>query len=67
VISDSKTNGGSIRAARKAARLSQEQLARRGDCSTAYVRLLEGGYAPSHSDVLPRLLQALNDAELEAK
>jgi ribosome-binding protein aMBF1 (putative translation factor) len=50
---------GSIRSARHDAGLSQEQLARRADCSTAYVRLIEAGYAPGRSDVIPRVLRAL--------
>lgn len=51
---------GSVRSARRDAGLSQEQLARRADCSTAYVRLIEAGYAPARSDVLPRIAGVLN-------
>lgn len=51
--------GGHLRQARQALGLSQEALARRADCSTAYVRLLERGFEPQRSDVLPRIAQAL--------
>jgi predicted transcriptional regulator len=54
-------SGGPIREARLALHLSQEELARRADCSTVYVRLLESGYAPSQSDVIPRILRVLNE------
>lgn len=50
-----------IRETRKALRLSQEQLAREADCSTVYVRLLESGYAPGASDVVPRILAVLKE------
>jgi transcriptional regulator with XRE-family HTH domain len=55
--------GGLIRETRRALHLSQEALARRANCSTVYIRLIESGYAPGHSDVLPRILAALDDAE----
>jgi transcriptional regulator with XRE-family HTH domain len=51
--------GGSIRLARREAGLTQEQLAARADCSVDYIRLLERGYAPRFSDVVPRVLVAL--------
>lgn len=52
---------GSLRTARKAAGLSQEQLARLAGCSTAYVRVLEGGYTPdpNASPVYARVLAEL--------
>ncbi|MGI9183772.1 MAG: helix-turn-helix domain-containing protein [Solirubrobacteraceae bacterium] len=50
---------GSIRADRRAACLSQERLAQLAGCSTAYIRLIEAGYEPMHSDVLPRVLEVL--------
>lgn len=53
---------GELRRNRLAAGLSQEKLARMADCSTAYVRLLEAGYQPRDSSVLPRVRQALKDA-----
>lgn len=52
---------GRIREQRIALGLSQEALARRADCSTAMVRLLEAGYHPTASDVLPRLEAILNN------
>jgi len=52
---------GSIRELRASVGISQELLARRADCSTAMVRLLESGYVPAHSEVLPRVLAILND------
>ncbi len=45
--------------ARHAAGLSQQALASRACCSVGYVAVLEKGYAPARSNVLPRLLAAL--------
>jgi predicted transcriptional regulator len=59
---DTPTLGGSLRAARKALGLSQEALARRAQCSTVFVSLLERGYEPQESVVVPRVLRALKDA-----
>jgi transcriptional regulator with XRE-family HTH domain len=53
---------GSIRAGRRSAGLSQAQLADRVGCSTDYIRLLERGYMPRFSDVLPRVLEVLEAA-----
>lgn len=53
---------GSIRAARRSADLTQEQLAERAGCSVNYIQLLERGYQPRYSDVLPRLLGVLEEA-----
>jgi transcriptional regulator with XRE-family HTH domain len=39
--------------------LTQQQLAAAADCSLSYVRLLESGFAPASSDVLPRIAAAL--------
>ena len=60
---------GAIRSARKAAGLSQEQLAQRAGCSTAYVRVLEGGYAPDPdaSPVYAQVLDVLNDERRPAE
>ena len=52
---------GGIRLRRTALGLSQEALARRAGCSTSMVKLLESGYQPSASDVLPRIVSILND------
>jgi predicted transcriptional regulator len=54
-------SGGSIREARLALHLSQEDLARRADCSTVYVRMIEGGYTPTESSVIPRIMRALKE------
>ena len=35
-------------------------------CSTGYVRLLESGFAPGRSDVLPRVIAALTTSEAPA-
>ena len=45
--------------ARHAAGLSQQALASRAGCSIGYVAVLEKGYVPAQSNVLPRLLAAL--------
>lgn len=50
---------GSLRAARRAAGLTQQTLAERAGCSISYVRLIEQGFAPTSSDVLPRIADAL--------
>lgn len=52
--------GGSIRERRRRKGLTQEQLADRAGCSIDYVRLLDRGYVPRYSDVLPRVLSVLN-------
>ena len=41
--------------------LSQERLARKADCSAAMVKLLERGFTPTRSAVLPRILRVLNE------
>jgi len=48
-----------LRAARLRAGLTQERLAVAAGCSGGYVRLLERGFAPEHSAVLPRLLAVI--------
>lgn len=53
---------GSLRKARRARGLSQEALARTASCSTAYVRVLEGGFVPHEPEEAPayvRVLEAL--------
>lgn len=50
---------GPLREARRAAGLTQQQLADRACCSVDYVRLLERGFSPRYSDVWPRILEAL--------
>jgi transcriptional regulator with XRE-family HTH domain len=54
---------GGIRERRKRARLSQQALAERAGCSLSYVALLERGFVPDASDVLPRIEHVLDDLE----
>jgi len=56
-----QASGADLRARRLSLGLSQESVARTVNCSAGYVRLLESGYAPGRSDVLPRVIAALND------
>ena len=60
---DGRATGGLIREQRRAVGLRQEDLAQRAGCSTIYVRMIESGYAPRYSDVIPRIMQALNEVE----
>ncbi len=53
---------GPIRLSREAVGLSQQRLAELAGCSLSMIRVLESGYTPRESDVLPRVMQALNDA-----
>lgn len=57
-----KDGVGGLREARRAAGLSQAELASAAGCSEGYVRLLERGFQPRYSDVTPRLLAALEAA-----
>jgi predicted transcriptional regulator len=41
--------------------LSRQQLASRVGCSMSYLALLEGGYMPGASDVLPRIMRVLDE------
>jgi len=63
IANDSTDSARPIRDLRLAAGLSQEQLARLADCSTAYVRVLERGYEPdpATSPVYRRISNLLND------
>jgi transcriptional regulator with XRE-family HTH domain len=54
-------NTGGLRDRRLAIGLTQQELAQRVNCSIATVRLLESGYMPKHSEVLPRLLLVLEN------
>lgn len=60
VTGNARTLGGPLRDLRRANGLSQEALARRADCSTKMVALLEGGYLPGRSAVLVRIASALS-------
>jgi predicted transcriptional regulator len=53
--------GGSLRQRRKAAGLTQQGLAVRAHCSMHMVQLLEGGYQPTSSAVLARVLRVLSE------
>ena len=48
-------SGDLLRAARKAAGLSQQRVAELAGCSVSYVRVLEAGYTPGGSTVLQRI------------
>jgi len=50
-----------LRDRRLQAGLSQQKLAQAAGCSIAMVRLLEGGFTPSRSAVLERVLAVLAD------
>jgi transcriptional regulator with XRE-family HTH domain len=50
-----------LRTLRRRRGLSQQRLAELAGCSLSMVRVLESGYQPERSDVLPRVLLALND------
>ena len=53
-----------LRAKRKAADMTQEQLAQKADCSLAYVRMLENGYEPKGpSEVRDRIVKVLGGAK----
>ena len=45
---------------RKAAGLSQARLAGAAECSRATVAMIEGGYVPKRSEVIPRIERVLN-------
>lgn len=53
------TSGPDLKALRRAAGMSQQRLAELAGCSVSMVRVLESGYEPERSDVLPRLVAAL--------
>jgi transcriptional regulator with XRE-family HTH domain len=53
------SDSGALRQLRRTAGLTQQQVAFKADCSLSYIRLLEQGFLPEHSDVLPRVLRAL--------
>ena len=53
--------GGGIRAARRDAGLSRQKLASLADCSVSYLQLLEGGFTPADSSVIPRIMRVLNE------
>ncbi len=61
MTSNRKQGPGGLRARREAAGLSQQRLAELAGCSIATIGLYEGGYSPSRSTVLERLLAVLDE------
>ena len=59
--------GADLRAMRHAANKTRQQVAGEARCSLSMLGILEGGYIPERSDVLPRVLAALNDVEAPGK
>lgn len=57
----------SLKERRKAAGLTQQALATRAGCSLAYVTVLENGYTPRGSNVLPRILRVIQEAERDER
>lgn len=51
---------GGLREQRRAAGLSQQRVAELAGCSLTFVRVLEAGYAPVTSNVLPRIHAVLD-------
>lgn len=49
-----------LRERRRAAGLSRQQLAHEVGCSLSHLQMLESGYRPDTSAVLPRVLRALD-------
>lgn len=63
---DTSVRGGDLRAQRRRAGLSQQELAQLAGCSLSYVALLEKGYRPAGSTVLPGIVAILNRETPEA-
>jgi transcriptional regulator with XRE-family HTH domain len=67
MVSANVTTPGGVREMRRAAGLSQQQLAGRADCSVSMVRLVESGYRPDGpSAVIERIADVLNHERPEA-
>lgn len=66
ITANSSAASDDIRALRRAAGLTQQETAARAGCSVAAIALFESGYRPTRSDVLPRVLAALDQAERQA-
>lgn len=56
-----------LRGLRRAAGLTQRQLAQRADCSLSWIANAEGGYVPRDGAVLHRVLDVLNDERRPAE
>lgn len=54
-----RMDGDELKAARKRAGLTQQQVAHEANCSIAFLQLLERGYQPSQSDARPRVERTL--------
>ncbi len=52
-----------VRSRRRAAGLSQQDLAQRAHCSLSVVRLFDRGYTPEHSATLARVERVLDQLE----
>jgi transcriptional regulator with XRE-family HTH domain len=59
--------GNQIRERRRAARLTQQQLADLAHASRSTVKLLEGGYSPPLSPTRDRILALLDELEAERR
>lgn len=64
---DAHTDTLKLRDRRLEAGLSQQKLAHAAGCSIAMVRLLEGGFTPSRSAVLSRIIGVLNESSPAGK
>lgn len=62
-MTTSTTAGGSVRELRRAAGLTQQELARRASCSVSYVQLLDAGYRPNDGPKLRAVLAILGNDE----
>ena len=54
-------DSGALRGARREAGLTQQELATRAGCSLSYLVMLEMGFSPARSAVLPRIIRVLNE------
>ena len=61
------TTGAEIRARREALSMTRAELVGRSGCSLAFVASVETGAVPKHSAAVARLLEALAEAEREAR
>jgi|tagenome__1003787_1003787.scaffolds.fasta_scaffold18118626_1 predicted transcriptional regulator len=57
--------GADIRRRRENLRISRQALAVRAACSMPYLATIESGATPGRSEVMPRLLAALDELEAE--
>jgi len=57
------TTADALKAKRLRAGLSQQALAERSGASNAFIRLVESGYEPRRSALLPRIFRVLNEVD----